>query len=100
MIPRTQMLQTADTLKYLYMGGRIGRAKHLAGSILNIKPIISMKDGVIISLGQARSRDRVYQLIADKIEASVGKSGKIKAAYMHAAAQKEVEKLKSKVEGV
>ena len=31
MIPITRMLQTADTLKYLYMGGRIGKAKHLFG---------------------------------------------------------------------
>jgi len=65
MIPKTQMLQTADTLKYLYMGGRIGRAKHIAASMLDIKPIISMKDGVIFSLGQARSRKRVYQIMVN-----------------------------------
>ncbi|MCI0476619.1 MAG: DegV family protein, partial [Anaerolineales bacterium] len=40
MMPVTRMIQTADTLKYLYMGGRIGRAKHLFGSFLNIKPLI------------------------------------------------------------
>ncbi len=34
MIPVTRMIQTADTLKYLYMGGRIGRAKHLVGTLL------------------------------------------------------------------
>ena len=44
MIPITQMVQTADTLKYLYMGGRIGKAQRLVGSILNIKPLIGMKD--------------------------------------------------------
>ncbi|KPL07379.1 hypothetical protein AMJ86_04585 [bacterium SM23_57] len=98
MIPITQMLQTADTLKYLYMGGRIGKAKHLVGSLLNIKPIISMKDGIIVPLGQARSRKRVYQLMVDKLEATVGKSGGIKIAYVHAAALKEVERLKTMVE--
>jgi DegV family protein with EDD domain len=98
MIPITQMLQTADTLKYLYMGGRIGKAKHLVGSLLNIKPIISMKDGVIIPLGQARSRKRVYQLMVDKLEATVGKSGAIKIAYVHAAAREEAERLKTLVE--
>jgi fatty acid-binding protein DegV len=30
------MIQTADTLKYLYMGGRIGKASHLVGTTLNI----------------------------------------------------------------
>jgi DegV family protein with EDD domain len=98
MIPITQMLQTADTLKYLYMGGRIGKAKHLAGSLLDIKPIISMKDGVIIPLGQARSRKRAYQLMVDKLEAAIGGVGKIKIAYVHAAALGEAEKLKTMVE--
>jgi len=98
LVPVTRMLQTADTLKYLYMGGRIGRAQHLAGSLLNIKPIISMEDGVIVSLGTARSRKRAYQMIVDKIEAAVGNKGKIKIAYVHAAAIEEVEKIKDLVE--
>ena len=80
------------------MGGRIGKAKHLVGSLLDIKPIISMKDGVIISLGQARSRKRAYQLMVDKLEAAVGGVGKIKIAYVHAAALGEAEKLKTMVE--
>jgi DegV family protein with EDD domain len=98
MIPITQMLQTADTLKYLYLGGRIGKDKHLMGNILNIKPIISMKDGIIVALGQARSRNKVYDLMVDKVEAVVGYKGKIKIAYVHAAALDEVEKLRQKVE--
>ena len=98
MIPISQMLQTADTLKYLYMGGRIGKAEHLMGSFLNIKPIISMREGVIVSLGQARSRNKVYQMMVDKIEAAIGSDGRIKIAYVHAAAQDEVEKLKELVE--
>lgn len=97
-IPTAQMLQTADTLKYLYRGGRIGKAKHLVGSVLNIKPIISMKDGIIVPLGQARTRQRVYKMIVDKIEETVGSKGKIKIAYVHAAAQEEAEKLKEMVE--
>lgn len=98
LIPITRMIQTADTLKYLYMGGRIGKAKHLVGSLLNIKPLISMEDGVIVALGQARSRNRAYQMMVDRVEAAVGAMGKIKIAYVHAAAQEEVEKLKAMVE--
>jgi DegV family protein with EDD domain len=98
MMPVTQMIQTADTLKYLYMGGRIGRAKHLVGSLLNIKPLIGMEDGVIVPLGQARSRMKAYEAMADVVEAAVGKMGKIKIAYVHAAAQEEAEKLKYLVE--
>ncbi len=98
MIPITRMLQTADSLKYLYMGGRIGRAKHLAGSVLNIKPVITVEDGVIVAAGTARGRQKAYQMIADKVEQATGHLGKIKVAYVHAAAQEEVEKLKALVE--
>ena len=99
MMPVTRMIQTADTLKYLYMGGRIGQAKRLLGSLLRIKPLIGMEDGVIVPLGQVRSRRKAYQAMADMVEAAVGTMGKIKIAYVHAAAQEEVEKLKALIEG-
>ncbi|MGB3701197.1 MAG: DegV family protein [Anaerolineales bacterium] len=98
LVPVTRMLQTADTLKYLYMGGRIGRAQHLAGSLLNIKPLISMEDGIIVSLGTARSRKRAYQMMVEKIESVVGRNGEIKIAYVHAAALEEAEKIQDLVE--
>jgi DegV family protein with EDD domain len=98
MIPVTRMLQTADTLKYLYMGGRIGRAQHLVGSVLNLKPVISMEDGIIVPVGTARSRKRAYQTMVDKIESVVGTMGKIKIAYVHAAAEGEALKIKNLVE--
>jgi DegV family protein with EDD domain len=93
MIPVTSMIQTADTLKYLYMGGRIGRARHLVGSLLQIRPLIGMEEGVIVPLGQARSRRKAYQMMADMVEAAVGPGGKIKVAYVHAAAQEEAERI-------
>jgi len=97
MIPVTHLIQTADTLKYLYMGGRIGKAKHLVGSLLNIKPLVSMEDGVIIAVGVARSRSQAYQMMADKIEEAVGRS-KVKIAYVHAGAKLEAEKIKKIVD--
>ena len=97
MIPVTCMIQTADTLKYLYMGGRIGKAKHLVGTLLNIKPLIGMNDGVIVPLGTARSRAQAYQMMVDRVEEAVGK-GKIRIAYVHAGARQEVEKIKQMVE--
>jgi DegV family protein with EDD domain len=98
MIPITRMIQTADTLKYLYMGGRIGKAKRLIGSLLNIKPLIGMEDGTIVALGTTRSRAKAYQMMVDLVESAVGKMGKIKIAYMHAAALAETEKIKALVE--
>ena len=98
MIPITQMIQTADTLRYLYMGGRIGRAARYVGSMLNLKPLISMQDGEIVTLGVARGLNKAYQKMVDNIETRVGAMGKIKVAYVHAGALKEVEMLKSMVE--
>ncbi|RPJ50452.1 MAG: DegV family protein [Chloroflexi bacterium] len=98
MIPITRMIQTADTLKYLYMGGRIGRAQHLVGTLLNIKPLIGMEDGVIVALGKARSRLGAYKMMAEMVERAAGYQGKIKIAYVHAGARQEVEKIRELVE--
>lgn len=97
MIPLSHMIQTADTLKYLYMGGRIGKAQELLGSMLSIKPLIGIEDGVIVPLGRARSRGQAYQRMADILAEVVGK-GKAKIAYVHVGAQDEVERLKALVE--
>ena len=97
MIPVTHMIQTADTLKYLYLGGRIGKAQQLLGSVLNIKPIVGMKDGVIVPLGRAHSRGQAYQQMADMVAEVVG-TGKARIAYVHAGARREAEKLKALVE--
>jgi DegV family protein with EDD domain len=97
MLPLPQMIQTADTLKYLYMGGRIGMAKRLMGTMLNIKPLIGMKDGVIVALGQARSRMQAYSAMSDMVGEAIG-NGRAKVAYVHAGALEEVEKIKQKVE--
>lgn len=97
MIPVSNMIQTADTLKYLYMGGRIGKAQQMVGTLLHIKPLIGMKDGVIVALGKAHSRLQAYTAMADMVAETVGK-GKAKVAYVHAGARHEVEHIKELVE--
>jgi len=97
MMQVTRMIQTADTLKYLYMGGRIGLAQRFVGSLLNIKPLIGMVDGVIVPLGTARSRHQAYRAMAEMVEEAVG-MGKVKIAYVHAGALEEVEKIKQMME--
>ncbi len=98
MIPKARMIQTADTLKYLYLGGRIGKAKHLLGSLLNIKPLISMENGEIVAVGQARSRGEAYRAITRLVEKAVGYKGRIKIAYVHAAALDEALKIRDLVD--
>jgi len=98
MIPVTEMIQTADTLKYLHMGGRIGGAAHLVGNLLQIKPLIGMREGVIVALGRERSRGKAYAAMVDLVEKTVGPSGRIKVAYVHAAAHGETEKIRTLLE--
>jgi DegV family protein with EDD domain len=97
MIPVTRMIQTADTLKYLHMGGRIGLAQRIMGTMLNIKPLIGMQDGEIVPLGTARSRHQAYDAMVRIVEETVG-SNKIKVAFVHAGALQEIEKLINIVE--
>ncbi len=97
-IPRAQMIQTADTLKYLAMGGRIGKATSMLGSMLNIKPLIGMKEGVIVPLGKAFTRASAYKMMADSVLKTAGEKGKVKIAYVHAAAREEVLKIKELVQ--
>jgi len=72
MIPVSHMVQTADTLKYLYLGGRIGKAQSLLGSVLNIKPLIGLENGEIVPLGKAHSRGQAYHQMAEMVAQAIG----------------------------
>ncbi len=98
MISQARIIQTADTLRYLYMGGRIGKAAHLAGSMLNLKPLISMQDGEIVALGVTRGLNKAYEKMVALIQAALRPDQKIKIAYLHAGAAEQIQLLKSKVE--
>jgi DegV family protein with EDD domain len=91
------MIQTADTLRYLYMGGRIGKAQHLVGSLLNIKPLIGMQEGTIVALGTARSRSKAYRRMVDLMQQEVGEGARIKVAFTHVAAMEQLEQLRAMV---
>jgi len=54
--PGVQLWGLLDTLKYLALGGRIGKAKALLGSVLNVKPLLTLKDGEVVPAGRARTR--------------------------------------------
>ena len=91
------LIQTADTLRYLYMGGRIGKAQHLVGSLLNIKPLIGMQDGIIVALGTARSRLKAYHRMVELMQQRLGEGTRIKVAFTHVAALEQLERLQELV---
>jgi DegV family protein with EDD domain len=62
-----------DTLEYLQKGGRIGKAAALVGSLLNIKPILTIDDeGVITPVEKQRGQRRAMARIAELLEADLG----------------------------
>lgn len=59
---------TADDLMYLKRGGRVSAATALAGTLLQIKPILHVNnEGKLISIGKARGRKASIQAICDKV---------------------------------
>ena len=63
LIPRVNVIFTVDTLEYLHKGGRIGGATAFLGTMLNIKPVLYIKDGRIEPLERARSIVSLYNLL-------------------------------------
>lgn len=67
-MPRSRPIMLLNTLKYLAKGGRIGKARGLLGSLLSVKPILTIKDGEVSPQTRVRSRvagiDYLYNLIA------------------------------------
>lgn len=62
------LIAMLDTLEYLKRGGRISKTAALAGGILNIKPVITVKEGVILILGKARGAKKANNLLVELAE--------------------------------
>ncbi|MFS0863271.1 DegV family protein [Fredinandcohnia sp. 179-A 10B2 NHS] len=60
----TTLFVTVDTLENLVKGGRIGRGKALIGSLLNIKPIASLQDGVYTPVSKVRSHAQIVKYLS------------------------------------
>ncbi|MGH7612067.1 MAG: DegV family protein [Candidatus Dormibacteria bacterium] len=65
---RTGILCLLDTVRYLQLGGRIGKVQALLGSALSIKPLISLgQDGALVPLGRVRSRTAGLRLLNQRL---------------------------------
>jgi len=93
---KVSMVAVMDTVRYVYRSGRIPKLAARAGSILNIKPILSVSSGVVRTVGLARSKvhgiTRLLKMVKDK----VGQSP-VHIAVMHAYALDEAQRLKERV---
>jgi DegV family protein with EDD domain len=63
--PTARIMFTVDTLDYLAKGGRIGKVTSLAGTMLNLKPMIQLKDAELIPYSNVRGRKKALLKISD-----------------------------------
>ena len=68
-IGRTHVYGVIGGLEHLQRGGRIGGARALLGSLLNIKPVIQLKDGEVAEESKQRTRARALAYLTDKVKA-------------------------------
>jgi DegV family protein with EDD domain len=96
-IPRIRLLGVFDTLKYLLLGGRISKAKAVLGSVLSVKPLITMRDGELVQAGLARTRskgiDRLFDLAKNAFNIQ-------ELAIVHSTTPDEAGSLKERVASV
>ena len=64
-LQRSRIFLVADDLGFLQRGGRIGQAQRVAGTLLNVKPIISLRDGAVVALDRPRTRRKAYERLAE-----------------------------------
>jgi DegV family protein with EDD domain len=78
------VLFTVETLEYLQRGGRIGRAAALAGSLLNVRPILSVEDGVVIAVSRVRGRQKALAEIERRFVEGTTDGAGVRVAIAHA----------------
>ncbi len=101
MIPRGRIYFLVDTLEYLAKGGRIGGAKRLLAELLEIKPILQVKNGQIEAFEQQRTKKRALARLIEVVTEGCTGGGESHLCLLQVEAEKEaealVEELRSRV---
>ena len=101
LIPRGRLYFVVDTLEYLAKGGRIGGAKKLLAELLEIKPILQVKNGQVEAFEQQRTKKRALARLVEVVTESCKGGEDAHLCVLQVEAEKEaqpfVEELKSKV---
>lgn len=88
-----------DTLEYLRRNGRIGAASALVGSLLNIKPVLTLENGIVTPFdkvrGKAKAVRKIYDLLSDYAKARPGQ--KIRIGLSHGNTMEEAQRVIDKI---
>lgn len=93
LIGKVQIYFVVDTLEYLHRGGRIGAASRLFGTALNLKPLLSVQDGIVTPVTKVRSRRKALQTLTQLLDEQLAGAGQIHMGVLHVAAPEEAERL-------
>ncbi|MGC8903849.1 DegV family protein [Thermus sp.] len=88
---------TVATLEFLRRGGRIGGAQALLGTLLQIKPILTLKEGRVETAGRARGERKAREAILEDFRAWAKDKGSIRAFFLYSAEEGAVKELKERV---
>lgn len=69
---RVVVIGLLETLEYLVRGGRLSAAVGAVGTLLNVKPVVAVEDGLIVQLGKARGSKNGRNLLNQKVEKAGG----------------------------
>lgn len=87
-----------DTLEFLHRGGRIGGAQRFLGTLLNMKPILALRDGRVEGIERIRTKTKAHERVLELVlENTKGKSP-IRLATLHANAAEDAKILLQKAE--
>ena len=84
---------SVETLKYLAMGGRIGGAAALVGSALQVKPVLTFKNGQVEAFEKVRTHKRAVDRLKELILTQISQNGDGFLSIMHADAADEAQEL-------
>ncbi len=93
LIPRGRTYFLVPTLEYLRRGGRIGGAQALLGSVLQIKPILELRNGRVEALERVRSHHRAFERLKELVFEKCPRSAEAHLCVMHADDEPEAAKL-------
>lgn len=93
MIARSRTYFVVDTLEYLHKGGRIGGAQALVGSILQVKPILSLKGGQVEPIENQRTKRRALARAIELVNAEWPHNEDAHLCVMHGDAEAEAQRL-------
>jgi DegV family protein with EDD domain len=93
LIPRGRTFFLIDTLEYLQKGGRIGGARALLGELLQVKPILQIKDGQVAPFEQERTKKRALGKLMEIVGEQVKAGTDPHLCVMHVEAQEDAKAL-------